>query len=89
MDKQEGFVLVKFCKSYSKEAHICLASSGHAPEFLGIKILSDEWLMMIMKYVNGSSWDEQRTSQLQNFKLLCSRCIRLASCMVTWSPTTS
>ncbi len=58
MDKQEGFVLVKFCKSYSKEAHICVASSGHAPEFLGMEILSDECLMMVMEYVNGSSWDE-------------------------------
>ena len=58
MDKQEGFVLVKFCKSYSKEAHICLASSGHAPEFLGMEFLSDEWLMVVMRYVDGCSWDE-------------------------------
>ena len=58
MDKQEGFVLVTFCKSYSKEVHICVASSGHAPEFLGMEILSDEWLMVVMEYVNGSSWDE-------------------------------
>lgn len=47
-----------FCKSYSKEAHICVASSGHAPEVLGTEILSDEWLMVVMQYVNGSSWDE-------------------------------
>ena len=57
-DKQDGFVLVKFCKSYSKEAHKCVASGGHAPELLGIEVLPDEWLMVIMEYVIGVLWDE-------------------------------
>jgi len=69
MDKQDGFVLVKFCKSYSKEAHICLASSGHAPHFVGIKILSDEWLMVVMKYVNGCSWDEAIDNPIAELKV--------------------
>ncbi|KAL0047747.1 hypothetical protein WJX82_010836 [Trebouxia sp. C0006] len=30
LDSQEGLVLVKFCKSYSKDAHTCLSSHGKA-----------------------------------------------------------
>ena len=58
VDNEKGFVLVKFCKSYSKDAHTCLASGRHAPDFLGIESLADEWLMVVMEYVTGCLWDE-------------------------------
>ena len=58
VDKGKGFVLVKSCKLYSKDAHTCLASSGFAPGFLGIESLADEWLMVVMECVTGRLWDE-------------------------------
>lgn len=58
VDGEKGIVLVKFCKSYSKDAHTCLASDRHAPAFLGIESLADEWLMVVMEYVTGCLWHE-------------------------------
>ena len=58
LDQEDGSVLVKFCKSYCKDAHTCLASGRHAPDFLGIESLADEWLMVVMEYVTGCLWDE-------------------------------
>lgn len=44
LDQEDGSVLVKFCKSYSKDAHTCLASSRRAPHFLGMESLANQWL---------------------------------------------
>ena len=55
---EKGSVLVKFGKSYSEDAHTCLASSRHAPDLLGIESLADQWLMVVMEYVTGCLWDE-------------------------------
>ena len=58
LDNQEGFVLVKFCKSYSKDAHTCLSSHGYAPHLVAIASLTDAWLMVVMEFVSGCLWDE-------------------------------
>ena len=58
LDSQEGLVLVKFCKSYSKDAHICLSSHGYAPNLVAMASLTDGWLMVIMEFVNMCLWDE-------------------------------
>lgn len=68
LEKEEGFVLVKFCKSYSKDAHTCLASSRHAPHYLGMASLADKWLMVVMEYVTGSSWDDATEKPLPDLK---------------------
>jgi len=67
-NSSEGFVFVKFCKSYSRDAHTCLASSGHAPRFLGIERLTDQWLMVIMEYVAGCSWDDAADKPIANLQ---------------------
>ncbi len=58
LDSQEGLVLVKFCKSYSKDAHTCLSSHGYAPNLVAIASLTDGWLMVVMEFVTGCLWDE-------------------------------
>ncbi len=58
LDNQEGHVLVKYCKSYSVEAHTCLASSGFAPNYVGMASLTNEWIMVVMEYVDGCLWDD-------------------------------
>ena len=58
LNSQEGLVLVKFCKSYSKDAHICLSSHGYAPNLIAIESLTDGWLMVVMECVTGCFWDE-------------------------------
>ena len=54
----EGFVVVKFCKTYSQHAHACLASHGYAPRLIAIESLTDGWLMVVLDFVVGCAWDE-------------------------------
>lgn len=58
LDHQEGYVLVKFCKSYSQDAHICLASSSCAPNFIALQNITGAWLVVITEYVDGCLWDD-------------------------------
>ena len=57
-DNRKTIVLVKFCKSYSQDAHACLASSGHAPDLIAVEKLTDGWLMVVMEFVDACLWDE-------------------------------
>ncbi|KAF8416717.1 hypothetical protein EV426DRAFT_625874 [Tirmania nivea] len=50
----QGELLIKFTRRYSKDIHLLLSGKGFAPELLGIEAIPGGWLMVIMKSVLDS-----------------------------------
>ena len=46
-------ILIKFTRTYSKDAHELLASSGFAPELFAVEDLPGGWKMVVMEYLSG------------------------------------
>lgn len=54
-DKNED-ICIKFVRSYSKDAHLLLASTGHAPVLRGFESVPGGWFMVVMDVLDESSY---------------------------------
>ncbi|GAQ92861.1 Protein kinase-like domain containing protein [Klebsormidium nitens] len=59
-------VFVKYCKRYSREAHLVVQEAGHAPRLLCVQLLPGRWVMVVMEYLETAvTWSDSMVKPIE------------------------